>query len=289
VTKNGEPFAAGSGANFSFTPDDNGAYLVSLSATDKDNQSGSTSVAISVTNVAPTATFVAPPTVNEGSSFTLTLTSPRDPSPVDTSAGFTYTLRCAAGSPAVGFSTTVCTTAPGFSGPITVTGKIQDKDGAFTEYSAVVTVVGSNQTLQEVRSDLASLLPTGDSKTDKIIQKAIKSLDRSLSPDLWNGGSRLTKKGLQVFEQSNQAVSELMKIANPPPAVTDAIKALVEVDRVLAQTAINDAIAANGSPKEIAKAQEEMTKAASEIAKGNYDKAIEHFKLAWQHAQSAVK
>ena len=36
VSKNGNLFASGSDANFSFTPDDNGSYVVSLTATDKD-------------------------------------------------------------------------------------------------------------------------------------------------------------------------------------------------------------------------------------------------------------
>src|SRR2546428_149262 len=35
VTKNGNPFASGSAATFSFTPDDNGSYLVTFTATDK--------------------------------------------------------------------------------------------------------------------------------------------------------------------------------------------------------------------------------------------------------------
>jgi PKD domain-containing protein len=54
VTKNGNPFASGSAASFSFTPDDDGTYVVSLAASDKDGGTGTDSKTITVTNVAPT-------------------------------------------------------------------------------------------------------------------------------------------------------------------------------------------------------------------------------------------
>ena len=61
VTKNGVAYgASGSGANFSFTPDDEGTYVVSFSAKDKDDGEGTDSKTITVTNVAPsnvTASF----------------------------------------------------------------------------------------------------------------------------------------------------------------------------------------------------------------------------------------
>jgi hypothetical protein len=54
VTKNGAPFGAtGSGSVFSFTPDDNGAYLATLTVSDKDGGQATDSKTIDVTNVAP--------------------------------------------------------------------------------------------------------------------------------------------------------------------------------------------------------------------------------------------
>ncbi len=74
VTKNGTSYASGSEADFAFTPDDNGSYVVSLSATDDDGGVGTTSQTIVVTNVAPVLSSVAgsATSINEAGTFTLT-------------------------------------------------------------------------------------------------------------------------------------------------------------------------------------------------------------------------
>src|SRR5262249_44408183 len=53
VTKNGSAFASGSAALFTFTPDDNGTYVVTLQATDKDGDTGTATQTITATNVSP--------------------------------------------------------------------------------------------------------------------------------------------------------------------------------------------------------------------------------------------
>jgi len=85
VTKNGNPYATGSAANFTFTPNDNGIYVVSLAVTDDDLGVGSAvQQTINVTNVAPTVAAISGPasgvrlfTQNFSSSFT-------DPGSADT-------------------------------------------------------------------------------------------------------------------------------------------------------------------------------------------------------------
>ncbi|HEY4888728.1 MAG TPA: PKD domain-containing protein, partial [Candidatus Dormibacteraeota bacterium] len=59
VTKNGGAYASGTGASFSFQPDDEGAYAVSLQATDDGGFSGTASATVNGTNVAPTATITS--------------------------------------------------------------------------------------------------------------------------------------------------------------------------------------------------------------------------------------
>jgi endonuclease G len=62
VTKNGSPYASGSGTPYSFTPDDNGTYVVTLTASDAHGGSGVAASSIDVSNVAPVITSVSGPT-----------------------------------------------------------------------------------------------------------------------------------------------------------------------------------------------------------------------------------
>src|SRR4029078_4550083 len=90
---------------------------------------------------APTATFNAPASVNEGSAISLSLTSPLDPSPTDTTAGFQDAFDCGDGGGYGAYSATSTASCPtADSGSRTVKGKIKDKDNGETEYTATVTV-----------------------------------------------------------------------------------------------------------------------------------------------------
>jgi hypothetical protein len=71
VSKNGSPYGEGGGSSFAFTPDDDGSYLVVLTATDEAGGVGSDSETITVTNVGPAVTFTSgDPSIPEGSSST---------------------------------------------------------------------------------------------------------------------------------------------------------------------------------------------------------------------------
>jgi hypothetical protein len=98
VTKNGAAYALGSAATFSFTPDDNGTYVVTLTATDKDSGISAPSQAtILVDNVALTAGGSGPSDGVRGQARTFTLTA-SDPSAVDQAAGFTFAITWGDGS-----------------------------------------------------------------------------------------------------------------------------------------------------------------------------------------------
>jgi PKD repeat protein len=60
VTKDGEAYASGEGEQFSFTPDDNGTYEVTVTATDDDAESGAATSSMEVSNVAPTVSITEP-------------------------------------------------------------------------------------------------------------------------------------------------------------------------------------------------------------------------------------
>jgi ELWxxDGT repeat protein len=141
VTKNGAPYATGSGAGFSFTPDDNGTYVVTLTATDKDGgASAPTSATITVFDVAPTVKLTAAATSPEGTAITPAAVI-TDPSPVDVAAGFTeawsVTMNGApyATGAGAGFSFT-----PDDNGTYVVTLSAADKDGLASSASTTIVV-----------------------------------------------------------------------------------------------------------------------------------------------------
>ena len=136
-------------------------------------------------------------------------------------------------------------------------------------------------------AELQAIGTTGIKDTDKRIADAIKDIQSSLDRPNWIDANHIDGKNAdKVFEDEKHAVKALMGVKDPVPAgVTNAINDLLEADRLLAQTAIDDA--AGGDPKKLAEAEKEMDKATDEIAKGHYDNAIDHYKNAWKKAQEA--
>jgi hypothetical protein len=129
---------------------------VSLKVSDGE-LSATVTTTVSVTNVAPTATFTATPSVYAGAPIALTLTNASDPSSADTSAGFTYAFDCGDGTfVQSATATAACPTTD--TGNLTVRGKITDKDGGSTVYSETVLVTVTVQSL----CDLTSQYVAGD-------------------------------------------------------------------------------------------------------------------------------
>src|SRR5437870_10042182 len=97
--------------------------------------------AVTVNNVAPTATFGNDGPVDEGSSFHLSLTSPSDPSSVDTAPGFEYAFDCGDG-PGYGVfgasSSVTCPTSD--NGVRSVKRSERGREGGATGYTDSVTV-----------------------------------------------------------------------------------------------------------------------------------------------------
>lgn len=123
------------------TPADNGDITVHAKVIDPDGAFSAYSNVIHVANVAPTATFTAPSTIIRGTSFTLSLGDAVDPSTADVAAGLQYSFDCGdgAGYRAASTSASVSCTAS-TTGTHTVRGKIADKDGGSTEYTAALRV-----------------------------------------------------------------------------------------------------------------------------------------------------
>ena len=130
-------------STFTFTPNDNGQYVVTVTVADSVN-SITASATLDITNVPPTASVSADLTTavrSQTINFTLGAT---DPSTVDTAAGFTYQINWGDGSPVetvTGGSGVVVTHAFATEGTDNVTVTAMDKDkGVSTPVSVSVTI-----------------------------------------------------------------------------------------------------------------------------------------------------
>jgi hypothetical protein len=124
---------------------------------------------VTVNNLAPSATFNASSPVVEGSPIALSLTGATDPSAADTSADFTYAFDCGSGFGSFGAASTAsCPTTD--NGSRTVAGRVRDKDGGVTTYTATVAITnaaptatfGNNGPVAEGSSFSLSLTDTAD-------------------------------------------------------------------------------------------------------------------------------
>ena len=125
---------------------------VTITATDSDGAASTTTFALVVNNLAPTATLSNGGAVNEGTAGSVSFSAQADASSVDTSAGFRYafdfdnngTFEVGSGTYAGSVTTASATVPASFlvDGPAArvVRGRILDKDGSFTDYTTSITI-----------------------------------------------------------------------------------------------------------------------------------------------------
>ena len=129
--------------------DDNGTYTVRLIVTDDWKASDTATTTVTVANVAPTATLTAPTSIYEGSGYHVEIRG-NDVSSTDLynlSSALDCGLGAGYGSWRTGYGGGQFVDCPVLSderAPITIRGKIRDKDGAERTYSRSMTVRNAN-------------------------------------------------------------------------------------------------------------------------------------------------
>lgn len=147
ASKNGLPYARGSNPNFTFTPNDNGYYVVQMQVLDKDWGYNWTRQDYIFTNAAPTpAISGAPISSSIGTAITLT-GSARDTSSIDNAAGFTYGWSVTKdGNAYANGSGTSFAFTPNQHGSYLVTLNATDKDGTTGSTSTTIAVLNGPPT-----------------------------------------------------------------------------------------------------------------------------------------------
>src|SRR5262249_15056987 len=134
---------------------------------------------------------------------------------------------------------------------------------------------GGRPQKQACLEDLIALRDSLASGTVKKLDEAIYKLKKSLDPALWLNDSHLDpKKGNKVFDNEKDGVHKLEDLLTdekntiPADTLLGFIHCFTSVDRQLAVTAIDDAVANGGKAEKIAKAREELAKGDDAAADG---------------------
>ena len=164
-----------------------------------------------------------------------------------------------------------------------------------TSGTGAIVISGLRDDLQDQANALAKLRNAATSRQDlDRLNNAIGHLGEALDPDVWLDSIHGTAaNGDEIFaETKNAAISILALLNDPSSTVSKAdlrqiLSRIVIDDRMVAQTAINDAVARGGNAHNIDKARSELSSSDSDIAAGHYESALEHDRNAWSFATKA--
>ncbi|MBI1293414.1 PKD domain-containing protein [bacterium] len=164
----GLTLAAGGAVTYTYsvTTDDGPQTTVNTAAVTSTQTSLITgSVRVTVTNVAPTAVFANNGPADEGTTATVTFSGQDDASLADLTAGFRYSFdfdndNVFEVTDVISPSVTVPADYLSGVSSRTVRGRIADKDGGFTDYTTVVTVIAATPTPTATPTETPTATPT---------------------------------------------------------------------------------------------------------------------------------
>jgi len=207
VTKDGTSYRTGSTAAFSFTPDDEGTYVATLQATDDGNMTGTSSVTVIGTNVAPSAKITSVSwtpqlvlTVHQSVDFAGTFT---DPGTLDThTTGWDF----GDGVTGSGLSASHSYNA---AGTYTVTFTVTDDDSGVGQATTTVTVQTPQQALTSIGVYVQGLKGLNGGQKNSLIAK----LDAA-SASITRGNTTAATNQLNAFLNELQTDLNAGRISN---------------------------------------------------------------------------
>ena len=183
-------------------------------------------------------------------------------------------------------------------GVTTVSGSTTDRAGNTAATVATITVTVQSVRLQKQAAliQISSALHSSSNLIEAaLLFLAQNAVAASIDPSLWGTGNLLqTHRGVLVFETEDLAVVELKLLLVLPSrhastaAINGWINTFTSVDRILATTELNAAIAGHGTTSAIHTAQTLITAGDQAAAAGLNAVAIYDYKDAWKAAELAL-
>ena len=190
VTKDGNPYATGTDAAITFTPDDNGAYAAALAVTDKDGGTAGASASVDVLNVAPVVSVTGPASGVRYQTLAFS-GSLVDPGTADTHV-LAWQVTLGGTVVASGAGSTIEFT-PTVSGDYQVTLAVTDDDGGTGSASAALSV-GAAAVMADPVDGAPALFVGGVAGADNI---DVGRGDAAGTVAVWIGGQKVGEYALQ--------------------------------------------------------------------------------------------
>ena len=171
-------------------------------------------------------------------------------------------------------------------------------DGVVTTSVAIeVDVSGPLGAIQGVLDRVKLLRNTVHDRSDRrSLDDVVDDLEDAVQPRYWDGAAHLDpRRGDKVFDEIEKAVRELVQLRRecqsriPDAVLQGFVDDLVKATRLLAETAVADAIAAHGDPRDIAKANGDLADGNRDAARGRFDDTVRDYESAWARALKAVR
>ncbi|MDB6035124.1 MAG: hypothetical protein JWM16_5462 [Verrucomicrobiales bacterium] len=167
----------------------------------------------------------------------------------------------------------------------------ENRNSAVCSFSVTVHELTPRAIKSNALQALLTLRQTLSNQRDvQMVDQAIVHLAQSLDPGLWLDASHLERQhGERVFQEEKDAIQNLcdmMTATKGKPWPTNwqyYISQLFQADRMLAATAITEAIRAGVSAKKISQAQQFLARGVAASTDQKCGSGMEDYKNAWKH------